>query len=303
MLFPLLFCVLMNPPAQEIPPYFVTFIQERTLYGQNEPVMITVRLGNQIEGLIKAKRWPDILAGLTVTRGGEALKPNPKYSSKDLYKRSATLGYGAHKDFRLNLRKYFPAISESGVYKVSYRDKNYDITARNIQVAAVDRPPLDQVYEMRTSLGKIVIDLDEDQAPNHAKNFALLVKMQFYRDMIFHRVVTDFVIQTGDPLGTGEGGSGFPLALEKSPFLKHEKYAVGMARSQDRDSATSQFYICLKKIEELDDGYTAIGKVIEGFDVVDKIGAVPTTGPSGDPPERPLSAVYLHSIEARPRNP
>ena len=299
MLYPLMLALLVAP--QEIPPYFVTFIQERTLYGQNEPVMIKLRLGNQIEGMIKAKRWPDILGGLTVSKDGVALEPNPKYRSKDLYKRNAVLGYGSHKDFRLNLRKYFPGVSQSGVYKVSYKDDFYDITANNIQVAAVDRPPLNQSYVLNTSLGRIVIDLDEDQAANHAKNFALLVQMQFYRDMIFHRVISEFVIQTGDPLGTGEGGSGFPLALEKSPFLKHVKYAVGMARSLDRNSATSQFYICLQKVTELDDGYSVIGKVTEGFEVVDKIGAITTTGPNGEPPDKPVTDIYLYSVEAQPR--
>jgi len=303
MLLPLMLYLAASVPPQDIPPYFVAFIQERTLFAQNEPVLLTVRLGNQLEGSIKAKRWPDILAGLKVTRDGVALELSPKITSNDLFKRSAVLGYGAHRDFRLNLRKYFPAIAAGGVYKISYKDAFYDVVGHNIQVAAVDMPSLDQVYVMETSLGRIVIELDEDQAANHAKNFALLVEMQFYRDMNFHRVVSGFVIQTGDPLGSGEGGSGFPMALEKSPFLKHDKYSVGMARSQDRDSATSQFYICLKKASELDEGYTAIGKVIEGFDVVDQIGAVPTTGPSGEPPDRPLKDVFLFGIEAQPRTP
>ena len=283
-------------PAQDVPVYFVKFKQERTLFAADEAAMLTIRLGNQAEKTLKSKYFPDILAGLSVETEGQKLTMSSDFSSKGFYRKLNSLGYGAHKDFRLNLRRYYPEMKPGNVYKVTYSDANYDLTSKNISIVNHDMPDLNAAFVVDTSLGKFTIKLDPDQAPNHSRNFALLTKMAFYRDMIWHRVVPGYVIQTGDPVGNGTGGSGFEMELEKSPFLKHKKYAVGMARGNDTDSATSQFYVCLERLKDLDDGYTIFGKVTSGFDVVAAIGKVPTSGRSGRPPEKPLEDVALHSI-------
>jgi cyclophilin family peptidyl-prolyl cis-trans isomerase len=110
--------------------------------------------------------------------------------------------------------------------------------------------------------------------------------------MIFHRVVAGFVIQTGDPTGTGRGGSEKSIKLEIHPDLKHDRAGiVGMARSQDPDSATSQFYITLGPAPHLDGKYAIFGRVIEGLDVVMAIGQV-EVGPG----DRPVVPVELKSI-------
>jgi len=294
-IFPLLASVPLA--AQDLPPYFVKLIQERTLFAKEEPVMLIVRLGNQTEGSLRSRRFPDLLAGLSVERDGEQLEMSNRFSSKAFYRQVRRLDYGAHRDFRLTLNRYFPAMNEGGVFKVSYTDPNYKLEGKAISVVSTSMPDLDARYVLKTSLGDIAIELEPVQAPNHSRNFALLTAMKFYQDMIFHRVIGDYVIQTGDPLGNGQGGSGYPLALEKSPFLKHREYAVGMARGEDTDSATSQFYICLRRIEELDEGYTIFGKVVDGFDAVKAIAAVPTNGPSGSPPNKPTTDVKLYRIE------
>ena len=301
MLLSALLLILANPEPQDIPPYFIKIIQQRTLFANDESVMLTIRLGNQLEKPVRSRKWPDILKNLTVTKGDETLKLSPKADIKARYKKAGTLKYGAHKDFRLNMKRYFPQMNESGIFRVVYKDKHYEIAAEPISIANVPRPDLNVRYRVNTSMGNFTMELDEDQAPNHVRNFALLVSMQFYQDMIFHRVSHNFVIQTGDPLGDGTGGSGFPLNLERSPFLKHEKYAVGMARGEEENSATSQFYVCLNRIEELDDNYTIFGKVVDGFDVIDAIGTVPTTGPNGQPADRPNSDVKLIKIETVPK--
>lgn len=287
-----------TPLAQELPAYFVKITQERTLFSNNEAVMLTLRLGNQIEGHIKARKLPDILAGLQVFQSDVPLKRNQKHTTKALYKKLSSIGYGAHKDFRLNLRKYYPAMSKGGIFKIVYQDANYNLEADSVSILNIPMPDLKKNYKIDTSMGNITLGVDEIQTPSHARNFALLVATQFYKDMVFHRVERGYVIQTGCPLRDGSSGSGFPLALEKSPFLRHGKYALGMARKQEPNSADSQFYICLEESKPLDEGYTVFGKVVAGFDVVDSIGNVRTSGPNSKPANRPLTDVELFSITA-----
>lgn len=124
---------------------------------------------------------------------------------------------------------------------------------------------------LETSKGKIKFALFEDKAPISTKNFIGLAERGFYTNMVFHRVVPGFVIQTGDPTGTGTGGSNKTIPLEIHPGLKHNLGAVGMARSSDPNSASSQFYITLADVHDLDGNYAVFGQVVEGMDVVKKI--------------------------------
>ncbi len=141
-------------------------------------------------------------------------------------------------------------------------------------------------------MGIFKIELFADKAPTTVQNFIDLIKRGFYKDMIFHRVVAGFVIQTGDPTGTGRGGSEKRIKLEVHPDLKHDRAGiVGMARAQDPDSATSQFYITLAPTPQLDGRYAVFGRVIEGLDVVMAIGQV-EVGPG----DRPVVPVELKSI-------
>jgi cyclophilin family peptidyl-prolyl cis-trans isomerase len=145
---------------------------------------------------------------------------------------------------------------------------------------------------VETSMGTFKIELFADKAPHTVQNFIELVNRGFYKNMIFHRVVAGFVIQTGDPTGTGRGGSERSIKLEIHPDLKHDRAGiVGMARSQDPDSATSQFYITLGPAPHLDGKYAIFGRVIEGLEVVMAIGQV-EVGPG----DRPVVPVELKSI-------
>ena len=124
--------------------------------------------------------------------------------------------------------------------------------------------------------GSVVIELYPDVAPNTVNNFISLVKSGFYDNNSFHRLVPGFVLQGGDPNGTGLGGPGYAIKGEftNNVFendLKHEKGIVSMARSQDNDSAGSQFFICLGTASNLDGDYAAFGKVIDGYDVISAI--------------------------------
>ena len=123
--------------------------------------------------------------------------------------------------------------------------------------------------------GIIVIELYPKVAPKTVDNFETLVKKGFYNGLTFHRVVPDFVVQGGDPDGTGTGGPGYTVPAEISSE-KHLRGSVATARTGDevnpkRDSSGSQFYICLEPQPSLDGGYTIFGGVIKGMDVVDQI--------------------------------
>ncbi|HMB46346.1 MAG TPA: peptidylprolyl isomerase [Candidatus Methanoperedens sp.] len=124
---------------------------------------------------------------------------------------------------------------------------------------------------LETAKGTIKFELYETETPLTTKNFIDLTNKGFYKGLIFHRVEPGFVIQGGDPKGNGTGGSGKNIPLEITPTLTHKKGAVGMARSQEPNSANSQFYICLEDSKFLDKNYAVFGQVTEGQDVAQKI--------------------------------
>ncbi len=142
---------------------------------------------------------------------------------------------------------------------------------------------------METSMGKIVLELWPDIAPKHCQSFAYLINKGFYDSLTFHRIVPGFVIQGGDPLGNGTGGPGYNVPAEFSN-KPHEDGVLSMARSNDPNSAGSQFFICLGRLTSLDNKYTVFGKVIEGLDVVHKIEKVPAQH------ERPSEPVYMTKV-------
>lgn len=150
--------------------------------------------------------------------------------------------------------------------------------------------PVKPIAIVETSMGTFKIELFADKVPNTVQNFIDLVNRGFYRDMIFHRVVPGFIIQTGDPTGTGRGGSGKTIKLETHPNLKHDgPGVVGMAHARGED-ASSQFYITLSEASHLDGNYAVFGRVIEGLDTVMRIGQVRVVE------ERPIEPVILKSI-------
>ncbi len=124
---------------------------------------------------------------------------------------------------------------------------------------------------IETDKGTIKAEMYTEKAPITAKNFIDLANSGFYNGLKFHRVERDFVIQGGDPKGDGTGGSGKNILLEINPDLKHVEGALAMARSQDPNSASSQFYITLAPTPFLDGQYAVFGKVASGMEVVKKI--------------------------------
>ena len=145
----------------------------------------------------------------------------------------------------------------------------------------------------------ILLELYPEVAPLTVQNFQKLVQEKFYDGLTFHRVIEGFMIQTGDPLGNGTGGSDNTIKGEFSKNgvqndLKHEKGVVSMARSSDMDSASSQFFICSdtnESVSSLDGSYAAFGKTIAGLDVVERISKV-----QADSNDKPLKTEKMKSV-------
>ena len=139
-------------------------------------------------------------------------------------------------------------------------------------------------------------ELYPDVAPITVENFKKLADEHFYDGLIFHRVIPGFMIQGGDPQGTGMGGPGYTIKGEFSSNgvkndLKHEKGVLSMARAMDPDSAGSQFFIMHATASYLDGQYAAFGRITEGLEVIDQIASVPT-----DPMDRPHEEQKIQSI-------
>lgn len=144
--------------------------------------------------------------------------------------------------------------------------------------------------------GKISLELYPDIAPKTVENFKALASEGFYDGLIFHRVIAGFMIQGGDPMGLGFGGSGKNIYGEFringfNNTLSHERGVISMARTMDPNSASSQFFICHADAKFLDGQYAAFGRVTEGIEIVDEIADVPT-GPN----DRPRFDMVMKSV-------
>lgn len=150
--------------------------------------------------------------------------------------------------------------------------------------------------------GKMVLELYPEYAPETVANFVGLVKEGFYDGLTFHRIVEGFMIQGGDPKGTGTGGSGTKIKGEfaangfKQNTLKHEKGVISMARTNDPNSATCQFFIVHGDASFLDGNYAAFGKLIEGEETLDKIAETPVTVSASGEMSSPTVAVVMKKI-------
>lgn len=153
------------------------------------------------------------------------------------------------------------------------------------------------IVSIEINNGKTIkIELYSEVAPNTVNNFISLVKKGFYNGVCFHRVISGFMIQGGDPMGTGTGGPGYSIKGEFSANgfkndLKHERGVISMARTQMPNSAGSQFFIMHEDAPYLDGQYAAFGKVIEGIEVVDEIANSKT-----DWQDRPYEDVIMKKV-------
>jgi len=164
-----------------------------------------------------------------------------------------------------------------------------------------------EVAVIKTSEGDMVIQFWTDAAPGTIENFKKLARQGFYDGTTFHRIVKGFMIQGGDPNSKdpakensyGQGGPGYNIKAEFNDH-SHDLGVISMARSQDPDSAGSQFFICLGPVHRLDHQYTTFGKLIKGQDVLEKIGEIEVTRNSMGEPSKPTKRVVIESIKIVP---
>jgi len=147
---------------------------------------------------------------------------------------------------------------------------------------------------MKTNMGDLEIEVFENDCPIHAKNFLKLVENEYYDGVIFHRVAKDFVVQGGDPTGSGGGGPGYRLEQEVKPFkYKNKRSYIAMAQSPQGVNG-SQFYILVNDAAHLDDKFPCFAKVIKGMDVVDKMNEVKTQK------SKPIEPIKMLEVKPKP---
>jgi peptidyl-prolyl cis-trans isomerase B (cyclophilin B) len=171
--------------------------------------------------------------------------------------------------------------------KSSMKNRKAEVDAA---IATIDFEKHKYQVKLETNKGDITIDMWPDVAPGHVKNLVGLASIGYYDGLTFHRVIKGFMIQGGCPVGTGTGGPGYTIKAEFSS-RPHEPGVISMARTQDPNSAGSQFFLCLERVSSLDNQYTVFGKAADAASiaVIKSIGDV-KTGAS----DRPMEDVTIN---------
>ena len=215
-----------------------------------------------------------------------------------------------------DLKQIFPRVVDPGTYLLYVVPKGKDlpefqgtplvISVREDKRRGAPAGPMVVKVEplryavMHTKQGDMTMAFYYDVAPHTVANFLDLAEHGYFDGLTFHRIVPGFVIQGGDPRGDGTGGPGYQIPAEFNE-RPHLEGVLSMARSQDPDSAGSQFFVCLDyaKTRQLDRKYTAFGKVVDGFKAAQAIAAVPTD-PAND---RPKSPQLIDKVDVKPVTP
>ena len=145
---------------------------------------------------------------------------------------------------------------------------------------------MDNILYIDLPHGRVAIEMKPDLAPEHVERIKMLTREGFYNGVVFHRVIDGFMAQTGDPTGTGTGGSNYPDLPAEFNDYNFGRGTVGMARTSDPNSANSQFFICYDDCSFLNNQYTVWGQVIEGMEYVDQI-------QKGEPPRNPDAMINV----------
>ena len=159
-------------------------------------------------------------------------------------------------------------------------------------IATISSPALAASDKLMMQLkdGVVEIQLRADLAPNHVKQMVTLANVGFYDGIVFHRVISGFMAQSGDPTGTGTGGSDLPDLKAEFTSEPFERGTLGMARSQNPNSANSQFFIMFEAAPHLNNQYTVVGKVTKGMEFIDNISR-------GEPPANPDKIIKMRTSD------
>ncbi len=151
---------------------------------------------------------------------------------------------------------------------------------------------LDYAAVIETSKGRLVIDLHQDEVPRTVNNFVFLARNRYYDGIVFHRVLEDFMAQTGDPTGTGRGGPGYQFDDEIDPNLTHDQPGVLSMANSGPNTNGSQFFITLVATPWLDGRHAVFGRVIEGLDVLDQLTHIDPSQAGSEQPDR-IAELYV----------
>lgn len=165
------------------------------------------------------------------------------------------------------------------------------ITGGFLLMSNANAAPANPKATIETNKGKIVVELYKDKAPKTVANFVTLAKKGFYNGVIFHRVIPGFMIQTGDPDGTGRGGPGYNFPDEFGPGLKHTSAGIVSMANAGPNTNGSQFFITVVPTPFLDGKHAIFGKVVEGQSVADAIANAPR-----DRNDKPLSEIKMEKV-------
>jgi len=282
---------------------------------------IKVRLTIENPGVMPQKVDVYALNTQNLDLGGEAAEQT--YRTVDgLQHGEAVLYQGLSISREVDLTRYFNGFN-AGKLELAW---TYDTIASEPVVVAVREDYSRLRAKIETSMGDMTLKLYPEKAPETVAKFVENIRKGFYDGTTFHRIIKDFVIQGGDPMGTGETDVGYTLPLETSD-LENVVGAVGVARAVDPavtsapamdlrnqgvevlersaylNSGASQFYICLAPQPHLNGLHTIFAQVIDGLDVLQRIGSVETTGKDDPRPYRPLEDVIIKKIELVPAEP
>jgi cyclophilin family peptidyl-prolyl cis-trans isomerase len=169
-----------------------------------------------------------------------------------------------------------------------------EVAEKPVEEAEKSEGNMNTVVELETTMGVMKVKLYDDKAPNTAKNFRDLVEKGFYDGTIFHRVIRDFMIQGGDPTGTGTGGPGYKIKDEFGPGLKHDRKGLLSMANSGPNSGGSQFFITLVATPWLDGKHAIFGELVGGVDVLDSIGSTPTG--AGDRPKTEVKIIKARIV-------
>lgn len=151
------------------------------------------------------------------------------------------------------------------------------------------------VVVIESTFGRIAVELFAQEAPDTVANFLKLVEKGYYDGVLFHRVIPKFMVQTGDPTGTGRGGPGWTILDEFHPKLRHDQAGVLSMANAGPDTGGSQFFITLAETPHLDDRHAVFGRVLEGLEIVVKIGDAPRD--RGDRPHAPIKMEKVRLVQ------
>jgi cyclophilin family peptidyl-prolyl cis-trans isomerase len=264
-------------------------------YDAGAPVRVRVSAHNEGEEGVKNPLTNPIAQGLYLKdSAGKTYRPEEPGTATP-QEQPSRLGAGAYFGQVVDVARHFTLLSDPGKYTLSYgedEDRSNEVVL-NIIPAFHD----DSTYTavIKTAMGEMTIELYLKDAPRTVRNFVDLARQGFYEGLEFHYARPGDMIMGGDPTREGTGGSGFFVPAEFSD-RKHLAGTVGMVRGSDINSASSQFYICLSPQPERDGLFTAFGQVVEGMDVLTRLGEVPTSGRNQRPFFRPLEPLVIESI-------